>query len=111
MMPNYKQLAEKYFQAFSRKDIDTVSKMFEIDIILVDWEITAFGKEEVVKANQRIFDGVETIQVTPKHIYQDDQVIIADLNIEVNGKDLLKVVDIIHFNTRGEIIKIEAFKG
>lgn len=111
MMPDYKRLATDYFEAFSHKDIRAVSSMFERDVILTDWEITAFGKEEVVKANQRIFDGVDTIYVTPKNIYLDGQVIIAELKILVNGSDELKVVDIIHFNPRGEITRIEAFKG
>jgi ketosteroid isomerase-like protein len=111
MMPDYKQLATQYFEAFSRKDIAAVTGMFERDVILSDWEITAFGKEEVVKANQRIFDGVDTIHVTPKDIYLDGQVIIADLKILVNNKDELKVVDIIHYNVRGEITRITAFKG
>ena len=111
MMPVYKQLATQYFEAFSRKDIAAVAGMFERDVILSDWEITAFGKEEVVKANQRIFDSVDTIHVTPKDIYLDGQVIIADLKILVNSKDELKVVDIIHYNVRGEITKITAYKG
>ena len=111
MMPDYKTLAENYFQAFSRKDITAVANMFERDVILTDWEITAFGKEDVVKANQKIFDSVDTIYVTPKDIYLDGQVIIAELRILVNGKDEIKVVDIIHFNVRGEITSIKAYKG
>ena len=111
MMPDYKQLATKYFEAFSRKDIAAVAGMFEHDVILSDWEISAFGKEDVVRANQRIFDSVDTIHVTPKDIYLDGQVIIADLKILVDSKDELKVVDIIHYNDRGEITRITAYKG
>jgi ketosteroid isomerase-like protein len=111
MMPDYKQLATQYFEAFSRKDIAAVASMFEHDIILSDWEITAFGKKDVVRANQRIFDSVDTIHVTPKDIYLDGQVVIADLKILVNNKDELKVVDIIQYNARGEITRITAYKG
>ena len=46
-----------------------------------------------------------------KDIYLDGQVIIADLKILVNSKDELKVVDIIHYNVRGEITRITAYKG
>ena len=106
-----KEKVLKYFQYFSNKDIDSLSKMFSEDIRLVDWEIAETGKEEVIKANQRIFDSVETIQVKPLYFYYDDEDSFAvEILIVVNEKEFLEVVDVIRFNEDGLIDSVKAYK-
>jgi hypothetical protein len=110
-MESLKILAEKYFETFSSKDLEGLKLMFDDDIILTDWEIKAHGKEEVVLANGRIFDSVDTIQVNPIEIMEIGDKIIAELSIVINNKDEINVVDIIKFNKLYKIISIRAFKG
>ena len=107
---NYILLSKKYFELFSNKDIERLKEMFDLNCSLQDWEINVNGKEEVLKANKKIFDSVETIEVQAQNIYCDGNVIIADLLITINNADKLFVVDIIQFNEEGKIQSILAYK-
>ena len=100
-----------YFKVFSDQNIDELSKLFADDIELRDWENSSSGKSNVILTNKKIFDNVETINVKPKNIYQDGNVVIAELEILVNSKESIIVVDIIHFNESAKICRINAFKG
>ena len=100
-----------YFKVFSDQNIDELSKLFADDIELRDWENFSSGKSNVVLTNKKIFDNVESINVKPKNIYQDGNVIIAELDILINGKEKILVVDIISFNESAKICRINAFKG
>ena len=110
-MSNLKQLAEQYFETFSRKDLDGLAVMFTGDVTLRDWEINATGIDEVLAANKKIFDSVEYIHVSPLNLYQDGNTIAAELSIVVSGAVHLYVVDIITFNEVGKISSIKAYKG
>jgi len=107
---NLETLAEDYFEAFSHKDLDTLALMFHDDVELRDWEISAEGIDEVLEANQKIFDSVTSIKVTPDALYSDGDTVIAELIIDINGKEKLLVVDILTFEN--DLIKsIRAYKG
>lgn len=110
-MIDLKALATQYFEIFSRKDLDGLGVMFTGDVTLRDWEISAAGIDDVLAANKKIFDSVESIQVTPLHLYQDTNTVAAEISIVVNGTIHLKVVDIITFNDSGKISSIKAYKG
>lgn len=106
----YKDLCLAYFKAFSEKDINQLQTFFNENISLADWEISAQGKSEVVAANQKIFDSVESIHVSPTALYEDQNTVIAELDVIVNDQDTLKVVDIIQFSEQNEILSITAYK-
>jgi hypothetical protein len=108
---NLKNLALSYFNAFSNKDIGTLSSMFNSQVTLRDWEVSEAGITFVVKANKQIFESVDTIRATPLALYQDDNTVVAELDILVNGTETVKVVDVITFNDSGEIVSIRAYKG
>lgn len=104
------KLAKKYFDSFSKKDIQNLKNIFSEDIILKDWEIEATGINDVLEANKKIFNSVESITVTPKNIYQDDFVLICEIDIIINKAEKLKVVDILKFNEHYKIEEVSAFK-
>ena len=106
-----KKLALDYFKSFSNKDIQNLKVFFSDDICLRDWEIEAKGVHDVIKANEKIFASVSSIQVNPEKIYELGNTIIAELNIIVNQSEKLLVVDIIDFNNKYKICSIKAFKG
>jgi hypothetical protein len=106
-----KNLALAYFNAFSNKDINALTGMFNSQVTLRDWEISAVGMSAVVEANKKIFNNVDTIKVTPVALYQEDYTVVAEIDILVNGKDSLKVTDVITFNDKGEIVSVKAYKG
>lgn len=110
-MSKFKEISVNYFNLFSRKEIESLKLMFDRNIKLRDWEIDVEGIDDVIKANLKIFNSVDSIKVKPILIVEDDQCVFAELDILINGKDYIKVVDIIEFNEKSKITSIRAFKG
>ena len=106
-----KKISQEYFKSFSCKDIDLIESMLSSEVILKDWDIYAEGKKDVLSATKNIFDSVETIKVVVLDMYREKCTIIAKLDILINSKELIKVVDIIQFDQSNKIINIRAFKG
>ena len=111
---DYKAKLEEYFTTFSNQDLDGLSKMFSDDVILVDWDINANGKEEVLEANKKIFQSVDTINVVPYFYYVGEEAYAVEIDVIVNAgnesEEIIQVVDIISFNEEGLIQSIEAYK-
>ena len=105
----------EYFTTFSEKDSDGLRNMFSNDVYLRDWEILANGIDEVVAANQDIFDKVDTIVATPFRVWDflshEDNVVVAELEIVVNDEETLLVTDILEFDDDEKIKSIRAYKG
>ena len=106
-----KELTLKYFKDFSSKDISSLKEVFANDIVLRDWEIEAEGIEAVIEANKNIFNNVTSIFVEPQNLYQEENIIIAELKIIINKSESIYVVDIIEFNYQEKIKRIFAYKG
>tara|TARA_B100001248_G_C27112582_1_gene332013 strand:+ start:215 stop:547 length:333 start_codon:yes stop_codon:yes gene_type:complete len=110
-MNSLESKAKEYFLEFSNKNIKALKLMFNEEITLRDWEINANGINEVVDANQKIFDNCETIKVSPLNLYTVDHTVVAELDILINNEERIKVVDIIKFDKSLKITSIKAFKG
>ena len=105
-----KELAIQYLTTFSNKDIEGLDTMFTDDVTLRDWEASAEGREDTIKATQIIFDNVDTIKVTPLAIYQELDTIIAELTVVINDETTMLVTDVINF-VDGKISNIRAYRG
>lgn len=106
-----KETLNDYFNAFSSQDIDTLSKLFSDNVTLVDWVSFSEGKDEVLEANKKIFEGIETILATPIEFYSIGEYAYAiKVSILVNGEEKLDVIDVINFDDDGLITSITAFK-
>ena len=105
-----KKLATEYFETFSRKDLGGLALMFHVDVSLHDWEVSAEGIHDVLAANKKIFDGVDTIKVVPLDLYQDGNVVVAELNIVINEQEVIAVADVLTFEY-DKIIMVRAYKG
>jgi len=103
-------LIKNYFTFFSKKDISSLDKLLADNVKLIDWEISANGKKEVLDANKKIFSSFKSIYVELKEIFIKDMTAVCLLEILVNNKDKIKVVDIIKFNNDNKILLISAFK-
>jgi|TARA_Y100001947_G_C10233695_1_gene258653 hypothetical protein len=105
----------EYFVTFSEKDIEGLKNMFSDNVSLRDWEISVEGIDEVLKANQNIFDSVDTIVVKPIRVWdflsQEDNVVVAELEIVVNDEVTELVTDILEFDDDEKIKSIRAYKG
>lgn len=104
-----KNLAKNYFKLFSNKNIELIAEMFSEEISLNDPNLSIIGKKEVVNATQNIFNNAEKLHVEIKNLYQDNRVVIAELEIYLN-KNMIKIVDIIKFDKSDKIISIRAYK-
>lgn len=105
-----KQILMSYFEMFSNKDIDGLANIFDENIRLTDWEISANGKDKVIKANQNIFNTVNTIKVDVVNIFDREDEFACQILITINGNEVLEVVDIIKFKDN-KITSVKAYKG
>ena len=113
-----------YLKKFEEKDISLV-KLFSDDVELIDWNIHKKGFDDVVKAYEDIFKSVNTFKITSPGIGDvsstdtvllypvikvDAQAFLCRIDITIDDKEPLKVIDIITLNEKGLISKINAFK-
>jgi hypothetical protein len=108
---NLKEIVKNYFTVFSAKDLQGLERFFSQSIVLQDWDISAVGIKDVVEANKKIFDSVDSINVSPLNIFLDGNVVIGEIEILINGENRIKVVDIITFDYDSKFVSIRAFKG
>jgi hypothetical protein len=107
---NRKEILMSYFEMFSNKDIQGLTAIFDENITLVDWEVSSNGKDNVIKANQNIFNNVNTIKVDVINIFEKEDEFSCQILITINGNDILEVVDVIKFKGN-KIISVKAYKG
>ena len=112
----------EYFEAFNKQDLDELREMFSDDITLKDWEVSASGIDEVLEEISKIFSSVDSISITPTMVYEGlDKFLMGPLGVEgttviqlevlVNDKENLSVVDILEFDSDYKIKSIKAYKG
>jgi hypothetical protein len=113
-----KKLCKKYFDTWSRKDLDGLAAMFANDVLLQDWEISASGIFKVLEANKAIFDKVTSLKVEVSNMYHDkdlDHRVVCCLFITINegtkNEEMIRVIDVIGFDQDNKINFIDAFKG
>jgi len=110
-MKNNKTAVE-YFKLFEEGNLEGLSKMYHDDIHLIDWNGQWKGKEEVLKMNKDLFDSNDvevTVHEIEQPIFRESRV-YCKISIDVGGV-VLKVMDVIDFDTKGKITRIEAFNG
>lgn len=110
MTLDYKQLAINYFEAWKNKDINKLDNIFSESVKLIDWALNLNGKIDVVSHNKFFFQSVTQIELEVISLIEDKGHVAAELSIKVDANDWLPVVDIINFDTNGQITKIVAYK-
>ena len=125
MNKNIQQL-RKYFQAFADKNIEVLTEMFTDNIILIDWNNTFTGKDQVVNEVQGIFANFKTIKLEVTDIFSSLNIINADrgettvsipkddsfaceIVIVFDDLEPLYIMDLIEFDDEGRIKKLTAY--
>ena len=125
MNKNIQQL-RKYFQAFADKNIEVLTEMFTDDIVLIDWNNTFTGKDQVVNEVQGIFTNFKTIKLEVTDIFSSLNIINADrgettvsipkddsfaceIVIVFDDLEPLYIMDLIEFDDEGRIKKLTAY--
>tara|TARA_Y100001968_G_scaffold61969_1_gene52713 strand:- start:427 stop:822 length:396 start_codon:yes stop_codon:yes gene_type:complete len=125
MNKNIQQL-RNYFQAFADKNIEVLTEMFTDDIILIDWNNTFTGKDQVINEVQGIFANFKTIKLEVTDIFSSLNIINADrgettvsipkddsfaceIVIVFDDLEPLYIMDLIEFDNEGRINKLTAY--
>ena len=125
MNKNIQQL-RNYFQAFADKNIEVLTEMFTDDIVLIDWNNTFTGKDQVVNEVQGIFANFKTIKLEVTDIFSSLNIINADrgettvsipkddsfaceIVIVFDDLEPLYIMDLIEFDDEGRIKKLTAY--
>ena len=109
MNTKLEKIARKYFFAWNEHDINSLEELFSPDITLQDWDILKKGINEVLEANKSIFDSLPNINAEILNLVHAENIVFAELLIQINDKETLKVVDILQFEN-DLITSISAFK-
>ncbi len=104
------ELVLDYFKNFTDKNLDALGNMFADDVKLTDWNIRASGKQQVLKENKTIFDSVDSINVLVNNMARDGDVVFSEIQVVIDEKTIIKVVDIIFFDMHNKIVEIRAYK-
>lgn len=103
----YTKKTQEYFEAFSNKDIRTLSQLYSPNVHLVDWDIDVMGREEVLNANSELFNLDFTLDV--HSIYHSGEKTFNEIRITI-GETVLEIMDVITFNETYQITNITAYK-
>ena len=132
-------LARAYFDAWNAHTAEAVGALFANEGTLRDWEIHANGRDDVIRANQRIFTSAPAIRVQILNLFVDETkggvaceiIVHVDSDIKLKARrcarlrackcswlhskfffpDVPQVLDLIEFNSDGLITSLRAYKG
>jgi hypothetical protein len=103
-------LVKNYLADFCTKNLENLEKVYDNEVQLRDWEITAKGKENVISANKELFSNFETIKIHILNTSYRDKLVFVEFILELDDT-VLNVVDVININDNGKIKSIKAYKG
>lgn len=100
----------RYFNSFSRKDLNALSDLFSDSITLKDWNVSVAGKKSVLDVNRNIFKNSQVINVKPLALYSNNSsTYVAQIKIQFDSEKAISVVDLIEFDSDEKICKITAY--
>ena len=106
-----RELCLSYLNKYAEKDLQAIELMFSEDIILRDWKIRVTGKKNALDETLKNFEAADSIRIEVLSIYENDYTVVAELKITVDDSEELYVVDVITFNSKGQIESIRAYLG
>jgi len=111
MKKKINHIINKYFLAFEKKDFFMLESLFEEKIILHDWNNYISGRSKVIAFNKKIFSKFKNIKIRLKNIFFSKSSLVAACMIDVVlNKSKIRVIDVIYFNRKLKIKKIQAYK-
>lgn len=111
MKKKINNIINKYFLAFKKKKISILESLFEEKINLQDWNNYISGRTKVIAFNKKIFSKFKNIKVKIKNIFFSKNFLTAACMIDVVlNKSKIRVIDVIYFNKKLKIKKIQAYK-
>jgi cytochrome oxidase Cu insertion factor (SCO1/SenC/PrrC family) len=99
---------KKYFDKFTKKDVNFLNEIFDDNIKIIDWTGEAIGKNEAIEFNKNIFNNIQNINIKIINYSINDASAFFQLVINADG-EIIKVIDVIHIKNN-KILSIEAYK-
>jgi hypothetical protein len=108
---NLKNQVKKYFKLFSSKNLEGLKDILDEKILLIDWNVKLFGFKNVLNFNYKIFKKFKKINVNVEETFtnSNNRSIACKIVISLD-RVKIRVIDIIYFNKKKKITKIEAYK-
>jgi len=103
---NHRVLSEKYFEYFSEKNVEALSKLYSDEIVLTDWNGKWDGKENVLEENKKLFQRDFSLEI--QDMGQIGNKTYTFLSITVEG-DSIRVLDILEWDETYQIKSVEAY--
>ena len=104
-------LFSTYLDAYASKNEQAIANMFAENITLRDWQIAVSGKVAALKETRQNFQAAESIAIKILSMYTAKNSIAGELEITVNGTEVLYVVDVLTFDAHNKIASIRAYLG
>ncbi|MCJ2036215.1 nuclear transport factor 2 family protein [Methylobacterium sp. J-068] len=101
---------DAYMAAFNAKDLDALGRTLTEDVTLVDWDVSASGRDDVLATTSRIVSGA-ALHITVRGLLVAEPNAAADIVIAIDGTSDLDVLDLFAFAPDGRIRSIRAFRG
>lgn len=107
-----KPIVEQYFKAFANKDLETLSTLYDDNVVLWEWGENIFmGKEQVLAANKSLFDIENELRVMVQRSAEvDEYASFHELMIHVSDNRMVTVVDVITV-FENKITNVTAYRG
>ena len=101
----------RYLKNYTEKDLNGIEAMFSDNVILRDWKIRVTGKKAAIDETRKNFEAADSIEIEVLSIFENENTVAAELKINVDNTEELYVVDVIAFNSEGQIESIRAYLG
>ena len=109
MEKTMEEIANQYFTAWNKQDLDELRNLCDKNIVLKDWDIHEFGIENVLKANSNIFQNFPSIKIEILSMAISSKKVMCEIKVLINEKETIDVVDILEIENN-LIQSIKAFK-
>ncbi len=106
-----RDLCLRYLKNYAEKDLNGIEAMFSDNVISRDWKIRVTGKKSAIDETRKNFETADSIEIEVLSIFENENTVAAELKINVDNTEELYVVDVIVFNSEGQIESIRAYLG
>ena len=108
-------VAQTYFDLWNQKNPTLLLSCFSERVQLRDWEVEVNGSENVFDTNRKIFSTFPAAEILVINMLPccEKMTVCCELELLLNNQEsvILKVVDIIEFDSDLKITALRAYKG
>ena len=108
---NVEALTRKFISAYEQKDIGAIAEMFAPNVVLRDWNSEVVGFKSAIVEFTNNFQAAESLRIKIQNLMVTGSFAAAELEIVINGIEILRVVDVLSFSEDQKILSIVAYKG